>query len=157
MTSYEYTVPPEDAGGRLDTVLGRHPEMGSRSRVAGLIQSGAVTVDAVARAKSYLLAEGQTISVEVAVEVPLTLEPENLEVAVPYEDEWLLVADKPAGMAVHPSPGHSSGTLVHASARVTAWPVGRGFGLEWCIVSTRTPAVCWWWQSRRRCTGAWWR
>jgi 23S rRNA pseudouridine1911/1915/1917 synthase len=72
-----------------------------------------VTVDAVARAKSYLLAEGQTITVEVVGEAPLLLEPENLEVAVPYEDEWLLVADKPAGMAVHPSPGHSSGTLVH--------------------------------------------
>ena len=113
MTRFEFTVPLEDAGGRLDAVLGRHPEMGSRSRVAGLIQSGAVTVDAVARAKSYLLAEGQTISVEVAGEAPLLLEPENLEVAVPYEDEWLLVVDKPAGMAVHPSPGHSSGTLVH--------------------------------------------
>lgn len=113
MTRYEFKVPPEDAGGRLDAVLGRRPDMGSRSRVAGLIQSGAVTVDAVARAKSYLLAEGQIITVEVAGEAPFLLEPENLDVDVPYEDEWLLVADKPAGMAVHPSPGHSSGTLVH--------------------------------------------
>jgi 23S rRNA pseudouridine1911/1915/1917 synthase len=113
VTRYEFTVPPADTGGRLDAVLGRHPEMGSRSRVAGLIRSGAVSVDGVARAKSYLVTAGQVVTALVAEEVPLHLEPEHLAVGVPYEDEWLLVADKPAGMAVHPSPGHSSGTMVH--------------------------------------------
>ncbi len=111
---YKFTVPPDDAGGRLDAVLGRRPEMGSRSRVAALILAGAVTVDGITRAKSYLLSEGETVVVTIPEEVPLDLVPEAVAVSVPYEDEWLLVVDKPAGMPVHPSRGHSSGTLVHA-------------------------------------------
>jgi 23S rRNA pseudouridine1911/1915/1917 synthase len=114
VTLCEFTVSREDAGGRLDVVLGRLPEMGSRSRVAGLIQAGAVTVDGAVRAKSYPLAEGQTVVVTILEEPPLDLVPETTAVPVLYEDEWLLVVDKPADMPVHPSPGHSSGTLVHA-------------------------------------------
>ena len=111
---YEFVVSAEEAGGRLDAVLGRHPEMGSRSKVASLIGCGAVTVDGVSRPKSYPLAEGQALAVNVPDEAPLVLVPEAIAVPVLYEDEWLLIVDKPAGMPVHPSPGHSSGTLVHA-------------------------------------------
>jgi 23S rRNA pseudouridine1911/1915/1917 synthase len=114
VTHFEFTVSPGDAGRRLDVVVGRRPEAGSRSRVAGLIRTGAVTVDGSVRAKSYVLAAGQVVAVSIPLQTPLDLVPERLEISVPYEDEWLLVADKPAGMAVHPSPGHSSGTLVHA-------------------------------------------
>jgi 23S rRNA pseudouridine1911/1915/1917 synthase len=114
VTRREFVVSPEDAGARLDFVLGRVPEMGSRSRVAGLIRSGSVTVDGVARAKSYLLSRGQTVLVTLSEPQPSALIPESLDVPVLYEDEWLLVVDKPAGMPVHPSRGHSSGTLVHA-------------------------------------------
>ena len=52
--------------------------------------------------------------VTVPEEIPLTLAPEESNVPIPYEDEWLLIADKPAGMTVHPSAGHPTGTLVHA-------------------------------------------
>jgi 23S rRNA pseudouridine1911/1915/1917 synthase len=110
----EFLVSPEDAGSRLDVVLGRRPEMGSRSQVVGAIKSGDVTVDGIARVKSYLLSEGQTVAAALLDEAPLDLLPEELAVPVLFEDEWLLVVDKPAGMAVHPSRGHSSGTLVHA-------------------------------------------
>jgi 23S rRNA pseudouridine1911/1915/1917 synthase len=125
-TRYEFTVGPGEAGGRLDAVLALRPEMGSRSRVAGLIRAGAVTVDGLVRAKSHLLATGQVVAVEIPEEEPLgpTTVGAVSEMAsgtggtpavpVLYEDEWLLVADKPAGMPVHPSAGHSSGTLVHA-------------------------------------------
>jgi 23S rRNA pseudouridine1911/1915/1917 synthase len=110
----EFLVAPDDAGTRLDVVLGRRTEIGSRSQVVGAIRSGDVTVDGIARAKSYLLSEGQVVTVALPEETPLDLVPESLAVPVLYEDEWLLVVDKPAGMAVHPSRGHSSGTLVHA-------------------------------------------
>jgi 23S rRNA pseudouridine1911/1915/1917 synthase len=71
-------------------------------------------VDGVRRPKSYLLAEGQTVVVSLPEEQAVDLTPEARVVPVLYEDEWLLVVDKPAGMPVHPSRGHSSGTLVHA-------------------------------------------
>ncbi len=109
-----FVVQAGERGLRLDVVLGRRAEMGSRTRVAELIRSGAVTVDGLQRAKSHLLTEGQTVAVTLPEEAPLDLVPESLPVPVLYEDEWLLVVDKPAGMAVHPSRGHSSGTLVHA-------------------------------------------
>jgi 23S rRNA pseudouridine1911/1915/1917 synthase len=114
MTRYEFTVPAEGAGVRLDTFLGGCPEMGSRSQVTALIGCGRVLVDGVARAKSYSLTEGQMVAVRVPEEEPFSLVPEEADVPVLYEDEWLLVVDKPAGMTVHPSAGHSSGTLVHA-------------------------------------------
>ncbi len=109
-----FVVQAGERGLRLDVVLGRRAEMGSRTRVAELIRCGAVTVDGLQRAKSHLLTEGQTVAVTLPEEAPLDLVPESLPVPVLYEDEWLLVVDKPAGMAVHPSRGHSSGTLVHA-------------------------------------------
>ena len=112
--SHEFTVSGTEAGGRLDVVLGGRPEMGSRSRVAGLIRGGAVTVDGTVRAKSYVVSEGQRVRVELPAEASTALVAEDVPVPVLFEDQWLLVVDKPAGMAVHPSPGHASGTLVHA-------------------------------------------
>jgi 23S rRNA pseudouridine1911/1915/1917 synthase len=107
-------VDESSAGSRLDAFLGRFEELGSRSRVAALIKAGAVTVDGVARSKSYAPTPGQTIVVTVPEEAPPTTAPENLPVAILFEDQWLMVVDKPAGMPVHPSKGHSSGTLVNA-------------------------------------------
>jgi 23S rRNA pseudouridine1911/1915/1917 synthase len=109
-----FIVGSEEAGSRLDAFLGRNEELGSRTRVAGLIRAGAVTVDGVCRAKSYSLWEGQAVEVEVSEdERPMVLA-EILPVPILFEDEWLMLVDKPAGMAVHPSRGHASGTLVNA-------------------------------------------
>jgi 23S rRNA pseudouridine1911/1915/1917 synthase len=111
--SHTFVIGADDSGVRLDLALGRRAEMGSRTRVAGLIRSGAVAVDGIQRAKSHLLSEGETVVVTLPHEPAVDLVPESLDIPVLYEDEWLLVVDKPAGMAVHPSHGHSSGTLVH--------------------------------------------
>jgi len=111
---YEFTVSATDSGQRLDAVLGRVPELGSRSRGAELVRRGAVLVDGTRRAKSYLVTAGQSVVVTIPEEEPSELVPEALDVTILFEDEWLLVVDKPAGMPVHPSPGHDSGTLVHA-------------------------------------------
>lgn len=113
-THHEFVVSSLEAGGRLDSVLGKKPELGSRSRVAALVAEGAVWVDGQPRAKSYVVTQGEVIRVIISEEVPQTLVAEESDVPVPFEDNWLLIADKPAGMPVHPSYGHSTGTLVHA-------------------------------------------
>jgi 23S rRNA pseudouridine1911/1915/1917 synthase len=106
-------VPPESAGERLDRFLARLPEIGSRAVAERLLGGGAVLVDGRSRAKSYRLEGGEQVEFEPPAASPSTLEPEAMELAVPYEDEHLLVVDKPAGIVVHPARGHSSGTLVH--------------------------------------------
>lgn len=109
-----YVVSEKDAGTRLDVFLGRQDEIGSRSRTVGLIRDGAVRVDGEPRSKSYLVGAGQTVEVDLPEQAASTLSAEDLLVPVLYEDEWLMVVDKPAGMPVHPSRGHARGTLVNA-------------------------------------------
>jgi 23S rRNA pseudouridine1911/1915/1917 synthase len=97
--------------GRLDRALAARPEVGSRGLAERLIAAGAVAVEGEARAKSFRLEGGE----EVVVELPpaAALEAEEMELHVVWEDEHLLVVDKPAGVVVHPAGGHTSGTLAH--------------------------------------------
>jgi 23S rRNA pseudouridine1911/1915/1917 synthase len=105
---------PEDAGGeRLDRFLADVPEIGSRGAAERLIDEGGVLVDGAAQAKSYKLAGGEEVSFDPPGPVAATVEPEEMELRIAYEDEHLLVVDKPAGIVVHPAPGHATGTLVH--------------------------------------------
>jgi 23S rRNA pseudouridine1911/1915/1917 synthase len=67
----------------------------------------------VRRSKSHRLAGGETVEVELPEVVERELEPEQMDLRIAYEDEHLLVVDKPAGVVVHPAPGHQEGTLVH--------------------------------------------
>jgi 23S rRNA pseudouridine1911/1915/1917 synthase len=107
-------VPENAAGERLDRFLARLPEIGSRAVAERLLRDGGVLVDGAApRAKSARLAGGEELEFEAPGPVTSTLEPEEMELTVPYEDEHLLVVDKPAGLVVHPAPGHARGTLVH--------------------------------------------
>lgn len=78
-----------------------------------LLAVGAVRVDGLARPKSHRLDGGEELEVELPAQTPKTLEPEEVDFRVAYEDEHLLVVDKPAGVVVHPGAGHPSGTLVH--------------------------------------------
>jgi 23S rRNA pseudouridine1911/1915/1917 synthase len=108
-------VPPERAGERLDSFLGSHPAIGSRSAAERLIEGARVTVDGKPRQKRYRVEAGQVI--EARPEEP---EPQGDVDAAPhevvYEDDHVLVVDKPAGVVVHPAPGHPTGTLVEALA-----------------------------------------
>jgi 23S rRNA pseudouridine1911/1915/1917 synthase len=106
-------VPDAAAGERLDRFLAGLPEVGSRAVAERLLGEGSVLVDGRARTKSTRLAGGETVEFEPPAPVPSALVPEAMELSVPYEDEHLLVVDKPAGLVVHPAPGHASGTLVH--------------------------------------------
>ena len=105
---------PEDARGtRLDRFLALLPEVGSRAVAERMLEGGAVLVDGRARPKSHRLEGGEELELEAPPRAPSGLVPEEIELAVPYEDEHLLVVDKPAGLVVHPARGHRRGTLVH--------------------------------------------
>jgi 23S rRNA pseudouridine1911/1915/1917 synthase len=106
-------VPPESAGERLDRFLAQLPEIGSRAVAERLLGGGAVLVDGRTRAKSYKLEGGEQVEFEPPAAPASALEPEEMDLVVPYEDEHLLVVDKPAGIVVHPARGHARGTLVH--------------------------------------------
>jgi 23S rRNA pseudouridine1911/1915/1917 synthase len=106
-------VPDDAAGARLDRFLASLPEIGSRTVAERLLGNGDVRVDGRARPKSHRLEGGEELEFEPPVAPPSTLEPQEMDLVVPYEDEHLLVVDKPAGLVVHPAAGHATGTLVH--------------------------------------------
>jgi 23S rRNA pseudouridine1911/1915/1917 synthase len=94
--------------------------VGSRAAAERLLEAGAVLVDGRARSKSHKLAGGEEIAIEPpeqAAEAPDVALP---ELTVAFADEHLLVVDKPAGVVVHPAPGHAGGTLAHALAAAGA-------------------------------------
>lgn len=103
-------VPPEAAGERLDRYLASLPEVGSRAAAERLLGDGAVLVDGEPRAKSHRLAGGEELELT-PVARPEPPPPPELDLPLPYEDEHLLVVDKPAGLIVHPAPGNEAGTL----------------------------------------------
>ncbi len=111
------TVPADAAGARLDQFLAE--PLGSRARAQRLIDSERVRVDGVARSKRYAIKPGEGIVIDdldPVVEAPAGEAP----FTVAYEDEYLLVVDKPAGVVVHPARGHRSGTLAQALTGVGA-------------------------------------
>ena len=115
MAADRHELTAEREGERLDVFVARRvPEL-TRSRVRKLIDSGAVTIDGRLPAKAGVTLEpGQQIAVTIPPPQPLDLQPEPIPLSIVYEDDDLLVVDKPAGLAVHPSPGHTSHTLVNA-------------------------------------------
>jgi 23S rRNA pseudouridine1911/1915/1917 synthase len=106
-------VPADAAGERLDRFVGALDQVGSRAAAERLVGEGKVLVDGEPRAKSHRLEGGEEVTVEVPERGPSTFVAEEVPLGVVYEDEHLLVVDKPAGVVVHPSPGHAAGTLVH--------------------------------------------
>jgi 23S rRNA pseudouridine1911/1915/1917 synthase len=109
----ELTVGPHDAGQRLDALLAG--PLGSRSRAARLIERGAVLVDGRSQPKRFVVAEGQTVVVDEGADAPAPADvAARVDFGVPYEDEHLLVVDKPPGVVVHPARGHLTGTLAQA-------------------------------------------
>src|SRR5437868_2542203 len=100
------------AGGRLDAVLGE--ALGSRSRAQRLIDDGLVTVDGTARPKRHRVRAGEVVEVAEPEPAAVAAAAEDVPYAVAYEDDALLVVDKPAGVVVHPAPGHPTGTLSQA-------------------------------------------
>jgi 23S rRNA pseudouridine1911/1915/1917 synthase len=97
---------------RLDRAVAGRPEVGSRATAERLIAAGAVRVDGERRLKSHRLEGGEEVAVELPEAAP-ALVAEEMDLRVAWEDEHLLVVDKPAGVVVHPARGHEARTLVH--------------------------------------------
>jgi 23S rRNA pseudouridine1911/1915/1917 synthase len=109
-----FRVGSPSAGTRLDLFLVAACSDLSRSRLQKLIEEGRVLVNTAPARRSYVVHAGEEISVEVPEPRAAALEPEDIPLSILYEDEHLLAIDKPAGLVVHPAPGHASGTLVNA-------------------------------------------
>jgi len=106
-------VPDVAAGTRLDRFLA--DAVGSRTRAQSLIDSGRVRVDGARVPKRHLVRPGEAISIEDAVDSGSpVVQPVQADFGIAYEDEYLLVVDKPAGVVVHPARGHWVGTLAQA-------------------------------------------
>ncbi len=117
MSTYALKVDPEHDQERLDVYLTQAlPDIPSRSFVQKLLEAGSVLVNKKQAKAHYKVRAGDLISVDVAAELfdPHPILPEDIPLDIFYEDEYLLVINKPAGMLVHPAQGHYSGTLVNA-------------------------------------------
>lgn len=111
----ELTVPAEDAGKRLDAWLAAQGTLGlTRSNVQHLLEKGAVLRNGAVPKKNDKLSAGDVLAVTVPDPEPAEIIPQDIPIAVVYEDDDLLVVNKPRGMVVHPAPGHPDGTLVNA-------------------------------------------
>src|ERR1043165_5193567 len=109
-------VAGDDAGARLDSYLAAHISDWSRSRIQRLIEDGEVLVDGRTSKASYRLRAGSEIEVELVPVEATAFTPEDIPLDVVYEDDEIIVVNKPAGLVVHPAAGISSGTLANALA-----------------------------------------
>ena len=114
MEKYEFKVASVSNRERLDVFLSTQHEKISRSRLKKLIVDGRVTVNGVVRPVGYKIREGDQITLQVPASVPLDTAAEPIPLKIIFEDEYLLALNKPAGIVVHPAPGHYTGTLVNA-------------------------------------------
>lgn len=114
MTREEFVAEATDAGQRLDKYLSALlPEL-SRSQLQKLLEDGAVLCNGSPAVKSDKIRSGDRICVSIPDPVELTAVPQDIPVEIVYEDDALLVVNKPKGMVVHPAPGNPDGTLVNA-------------------------------------------
>ena len=117
-TRHAFVVGPQE-GGRLDRYLAERPELAaaaiSRTRVKSLIEAGHVRVaGAPARDAAAKVAGGAAVEIDIPAAAPAEPKAEDIPLNVVYEDDQLIVIDKPAGLVVHPAAGHEAGTLVNA-------------------------------------------
>ena len=114
MNEVVFEITPEIQGERLDKLISREADALSRSTAQKLIDEGMVTVNGKTATKSLKLKAGDVVFLEIPDPVELKAEPQDIPVEIIYEDDDLLVVNKPRGMVVHPAPGNPDGTLVNA-------------------------------------------
>jgi 23S rRNA pseudouridine1911/1915/1917 synthase len=111
----EVTVAGDEGSSRLDRVLAHRLAELSRSRLKALILAGSVSIGPTPiRDPAYHVAAGDTITIDVPEPVPAEPTAEDIALDIVYEDEDIIVIDKPKGLVVHPAAGHETGTLVNA-------------------------------------------
>ena len=114
MEQREFMVEAEAAGQRIDRFLSGEDTGLSRSALQALVAEGHVLCNGKQIAKSLKLKAGDTILLEIPDAKPIEAVPQDIPLDIVYEDEHLLVVNKPKGMVVHPAPGNPDGTLVNA-------------------------------------------
>lgn len=114
MEQHELTLAPESVGLRLDRWLAEQCPDLSRSQLQNLIEAGSVTCNGSPLNKKDKLKAGQTILLTLPDPQPIEAQPQNIPLDIVYEDDSLLVVNKPKGMVVHPAPGNPDGTMVNA-------------------------------------------
>jgi len=113
--SNEFYLQVEEDSARIDRYLAEELPDLSRSRIQQLIEQGKVQVNGkVCTSKKINLKAGDRITLEIPEAQPLELTPQDIPLDILYEDDQLLILNKPAGLVVHPAPGHPNGTLVNA-------------------------------------------
>lgn len=109
------TVSEEDAGKRLDAYISSCIEELSRNYAQTIIENGKVCIDdRLELSKKYKVKLGESVTIDMPEPEVLDVKPENIPIDIVYEDDDVIVVDKPRGMVVHPSPGNYDGTLVNA-------------------------------------------
>ncbi|MHC4941433.1 MAG: RluA family pseudouridine synthase [Planctomycetota bacterium] len=111
----EFETSADEAGSRIDRMLGRKffPEY-SRSYLTAMIEAGSVLVNGDRVRKNYRLARGDVIAIEFPKRVLETPQPEDMPLKILFEDDHLILVDKPEGMVIHPGTGTKDGTMVNA-------------------------------------------
>ena len=107
-------IDENSAGGRVDSFIASYFDELSRSAAGKLIEDGSVEVNGKSVSKNYKLRKGDVLTVSIPEPKEYEILPENIPLDIAYEDDDLLVVNKPKGMVVHPAAGHYSGTLVNA-------------------------------------------
>ncbi len=112
---FDYDVPSSEAGERLDKVVaGQRPDL-SRAHIQRLVEEKRLLINGKPGKSGLKLRGGEHLTLYIPAPQPLAhLEPENIPLDIVYEDDSVVVINKPAGLVVHPAPGHTSGTLVNA-------------------------------------------
>lgn len=114
MNREKFIVTEKDIGNRLDIYLAEQYENLSRSYIQKLIKEKLVKVNEKSEKSKYIVESGDKIEVNLPEKEEKIIKPENIPIDIVYEDEDVIVVNKPQGMVVHPAPGHYSGTLVNA-------------------------------------------
>lgn len=114
MTKLEFTVEQHDFGKRIDSFIAENIEEMTRSAVQRLIEEGNVQVNGSNPSKNYKLRNGDLVCIGIPEPKLPEAKPENIPLDIIFEDDDLLVVNKPKGMVVHPAPGNYDGTLVNA-------------------------------------------
>lgn len=113
-SNFTFQIETQDAGQRIDKVLGSHPDVGSRSKAEALIRQGLVTLRNKAVKVSHKVSVGDQYQVQIPEAEASGLVPLKMDLEILFEDDHIIVLNKPAGLVVHPAAGHAQDTLVNA-------------------------------------------
>ncbi|HEY3111892.1 MAG TPA: RluA family pseudouridine synthase [Chloroflexota bacterium] len=128
-----FEVTPALAGQRLDVAIARALDGLTRSQAGRLLEAGSVRVDGAPARPAARLRAGSRVEIDLPAAADVGLRPEPIPLRIVHRDDAILVVDKPAGLVVHPAPGHPSGTLVNALLAVDP-ELAVGLGLRPGIV-----------------------